>query len=884
MDGIDRSSPLSGTPAAEVDEGTLRQLLELACDWHWVLDAQLRLVRIVGRSGEGEPGLMQALIGKAPWEWDGLDDDRTDLEAIRAALLQQRPFADQECRLRDERGRLRYLGLAGAPAFDPAGRFLGYNGIARDLTQRKRSEALGALEHAVGRSVAEATTSRRILQAVMRVVCESEKWATAGYFRVLDELGTTQLIAGWSGPGIAAIASDYYSQTRDQIVPPGGMLSKVIASAKPLWVADLAETQTTWAQRVRLTGERATLFFPISVESQVIGVFAFSSRESREPDEQLLRTLQAIGEQVGQYLKRRQAEQILRESEQRFRALTALSSDWYWEVDADLRLTRLEGRHAGRHASGADSPYGIEVIGQRIWEVGQVGERTGEGRTGDEADGARQMLRSRLESREAVRDLVILADPLDRLGRHISISGEPMQDRAGTFVGYRGVGRDITDRILAENRIQYLATHDGLTGLPNRVMFGDLLALAIRDAAERQDTLAVLFLDLDRFKIINDSFGHDIGDALLQETAQRLRSGLRSGDVVARFGGDEFVVLLRAIDGRDDVVTVVRKILATVARPMFLQGRECRVTASIGVAILGDDSDAGRSLLQNADVAMYAAKQNGKNGFEIYSPETQSRSDRRLALEGKLRGALERDEFVLDYQVKMDLKTRVGIGAEALLRWRNPELGLVMPAEFIPLAEETGLIIPIGRWVLRRACEQAAAWQRQGLPRMTMSVNLSARQFADESLLSDVASILRETGLSPGELELEITETTLIQDMAHAIALLKALKAMGVRLAIDDFGTGYSALGQLKSIPVDTLKIDRSFISDILGNPEDKAITEAIIAMAKTLSLTVVAEGVETREQADYLRDRACDHVQGFYFGRPVAADVFVEHWLRRSA
>jgi len=315
--------------------------------------------------------------------------------------------------------------------------------------------------------------------------------------------------------------------------------------------------------------------------------------------------------------------------------------------------------------------------------------------------------------------------------------------------------------------------------------------------------------------------------------------------------------------------------LSAAIKPMLLVGQECRVTASIGIAMFPSDGEDEQMLMKNADSAMYFAKEEGKNNFQFYSTEINSQSLERLTLETNLRRAMERNEFTLNYQAKLDLKSGAITGVEALLRWQNVELGAVSPAKFIPVAEETGLIVHIGRWVLKTACAQNVEWQRQGLPPINMAVNLSVRQFADENLLHDIASILEETGMTPGLLELEITEGMLIHNVERAIQLLTAIKQLGVRLAIDDFGTGYSSLGQLKNFPIDTLKVDRSFIRDLATDSEDKAITSAIIAMGKTLSLTVVAEGVETIEQQTFLRDQACDEMQGYYFSKPIVAEEF---------
>ncbi len=560
---------------------------------------------------------------------------------------------------------------------------------------------------------------------------------------------------------------------------------------------------------------------------------------------------------------RKQAEEELRESNERFLSLINLSSDWYWEQDDQFRFTLMAGgKNRGRTGITMSDHFG-----KTRWDFPALNL--------SDAEWAKH--RAQLERHEPFHDFEIRRPDRDGRPHWASISGEPIFDAGGRFRGYRGVGREITGRKLNEERIQYLATHDGLTGLPNRAMFSQLLNLAIPSAGRYGRKFAVLFIDLDRFKVINDSLGHEAGDTLLRETATRLKKVLRASDIVARLGGDEFVVLLQEVKGAEQVAAAARKILSAVIKPMQILGQECRVTASIGVSMFPADAGDEQSLMRNADIAMYLAKEEGKNNFQFYSKGLKTQSLEKLALETNLRRALERNEFSLHYQAKLDLGSGAIAGVEALLRWTSRELGALAPAQFIPLAEETGLIVPIGRWVLRTACAQGVAWQRQGLRPMRIAVNLSPRQFADPDLLADVSAALRETGLAPELLELEITEGMVMHNPERAVELLTTIKQMGVRLAIDDFGTGYSSLAQLKRLPIDTLKVDRSFIREIPKDAEDRAITEAIIAMGKSLSLTVVAEGVETQEQQAFLRDHACDQMQGYYFSKPVAPGEFAE-------
>ena len=430
------------------------------------------------------------------------------------------------------------------------------------------------------------------------------------------------------------------------------------------------------------------------------------------------------------------------------------------------------------------------------------------------------------------------------------------------------------ERKQAEVRIQYLATHDGLTGLPNRMMFNQLLDQSIKSARRHESKCAVLFIDLDRFKIINDSLGHAAGDALLVEVARRLRRCVRESDVVARLGGDEFVVVLNDVSDREQISTVARKILTGLIPALTLVGHDCRTTGSIGIAVFPDHGDDAETLTKNADTAMYLAKEEGKNDFRFFSLEIESQSIERLMLESSLRHALELNQFSLQYQPKIDVVSNRINGVEALLRWTHPDLGTLAPMKFIPLAEETGLIVPIGRWVLETACAQNMAWQQQGLEPISMAVNLSPRQFLDEHLLQDIDDVLNKTGMPAHLLQLEITESMVMRNVDRAVKLLDDIQSRGVRLAIDDFGTGYSSISLMKQFPIDTLKIDRSFVRDLAENPEDRAIAMAIINMGKALGLTVVAEGVETNEQDAFLRSHSCDELQGYLFSRPVPADI----------
>ena len=435
----------------------------------------------------------------------------------------------------------------------------------------------------------------------------------------------------------------------------------------------------------------------------------------------------------------------------------------------------------------------------------------------------------------------------------------------------------------AEENLLYVATHDTLTGLPNRYMLNQRFAHALNNAQRYRKSMALLFLDLDRFKFINDTLGHPFGDRVLTEVAGRLRLCLREIDTIARFGGDEFVALIEDFAEPGDIVSVAQKILHALRWPFLLDGETCHVTASIGIGLYPDDGADFASLLKSADIAAYRAKEQGKNNYLFYSEEMNDHLSARIAKETRLQGALEKNEFVLHYEPKIEINTGRITGMEALIRWQHPDLGLLPPLEFIGLAENSGLIVPIGAWVLRTGCAYNQTLQSRVPAPLTVSVNLSARQFEDKHLLREIERALSESALKPGNLELEITESMMMRDTQGSKKILDGIKSMGIRLAIDDFGTGYSSLVSIKRFPFDCIKIDRSFIKDIPQDPDDVAITQAIIAMAHSLRLKVVAEGVETREQLDFLTEHGCHEFQGHYFRRPQPAEDFSK-LLRENA
>jgi diguanylate cyclase (GGDEF)-like protein/PAS domain S-box-containing protein len=850
----------SSTGSVPVDE-RFRRLIELSSDYYWEQDAEHRFVLVVHRGGVDEETASRGYLGKTSWELDGAPVHGTwdEHKALRNA---QRPFRDLIVRQVDDRGNSRFISLSGDPAFDAAGAFLGYRGIARDVTQQERHQRLLELDRTVTRLLADAAQSVDALRAAIAAICESEGWEAGQYWGLDPANDVMRFHVGWN---VADAAIDRVIERAKSLVFGRGigLIGAVWESGEPLWVPDLTrETRLFRKDIVEQTGWKNALLVPVVAADQTIGVLDFNAAHIPEPDEYLLHVIGVLGTQIGNFHQRAAALERLTESEERYASTIELAAIGISHVAGDGRFI-----HVNRQL--------CEMLG---YSKEELLERTVRDISHPDDVNVTQPLAARLssgqidhfkvEKRYVRKDGTTIWARLT-VAKKRGTNGEPLYDIS--------VVEDVSDRKLAEARVEYLATHDEMTGLPNRTMFGQLVARAIESARRYERSFAVLFIDLDRFKIVNDSLGHEAGDSLLKEMASRFRQCLRRSDVVARLGGDEFVMLVDEIKEASQAAVVARHVLSAALKPVPIKGQECRVTASIGIALYPRDAEDAPSLMKNADMAMYLAKEEGKNNFQFYSKEIRALSIERMALESNLAKALERREFSLHYQAKVSIRTGEIKGVEALLRWWNRDLGAVSPAQFVPVAEETGLIVPIGKWVLQTACAQCVAWQGAGLAPICMAVNISPRQFADPGLLDDIREVLTTSGMKPELLELEITESMVMHNVEEAVRKLYAIKEMGVRLAIDDFGTGYSSLAQLKRFPIDTLKVDRSFIREIPNSGEDMAITEAIIAMGRTLGVTVVAEGVETAEQQTFLSSRACDEMQGYYFSKPSHPDQFAD-------
>jgi predicted signal transduction protein with EAL and GGDEF domain/PAS domain-containing protein len=684
---------------------------------------------------------------------------RALVSALAAALSERLPF-ELELRVLSGSGAARWIAVVGHAVCGQDGTVARLHGTMMSITHRKQVELRQGLEHTVAQLLAEAQSAPDAMPRVLAAVCSAQGWSCGEYWELqapADAQGERfSRTHAWSDS--PERLRKFLSSAPDvpQPLDLPCLTGMAAALGEPVWTPDVAASDAFGPRRRAAleSGLQSALSIPVHVAGRVTGVLCFLERRAQQADEHWMQGARALGQQIGEFLRRKQVEQ----------------------------------------------------------------------------------------------------------------------------------------------HVHHLAFADPLTNLPNRAMFSRHLSQAISRAARRGRRLAVLFIDLDRFKVINDTLGHDAGDRLLQEMARRLSSCLRQSDLVARvhgadaegpreilarLGGDEFVVLLDDLEQIEHAGLVARKLLAALLVPYRLDGQPIHVTASIGAATFPEDGLDERTLMKNADIAMYRAKEAGKNGYQFYSAQMNRHSQAQLALESDLRYAMQRGELRLHYQAKFDLALGRITGTEALVRWQHPSLGLLGPAHFIPIAEETGLVVPLGKWVLEQACAQNCAWQRRGLPALRVAVNLSAQQFAHEDLTGEIAACLQRAGMPAELLELEITESTVMRDPEKVVQVLERIKALGVRVAIDDFGVGYSSLMQLKRLPVNMIKIDRSFIKDGPDSGADAAITRAVIGIGRSLHMQVVAEGVETQRHLRFVRDIGCNEMQGFLISAPLPAEAFPQFFAR---
>jgi diguanylate cyclase (GGDEF)-like protein/PAS domain S-box-containing protein len=750
-----------------------------------------------------------------------------------------------EYRLKTKDGEYRWVRSSSRPIYD-GDRAIGLRGLLVDLTERKQAEE--AL-----RAIVEGTagdTGSEFFRSLVRHLASAlgARYAFAGELAPGDDRAIRTL-AVWTGD---CFGEDF------QYALDGTPCENVLdrdACFYPSGVSGLFPSDDLLQQMGIESYLGMSLFDSMGVPRGVLCVLDDKPMD----DTPSARSIMAIfAARAGAELERQQAEEALRESEAKNRALLGAIPDTVVRLRADG--TYLDFK-AGRDAAFNLPPEGL--VGKRLQEVlpADIMEQAMHHIQRALQTGEPQMYEHRFQDgqSESYFEARIVASGHDEVV---------------------AIVRDITQRKQAEETIRRLAYHDALTGLPNRALFEDRLSVALAQARRHNQMLAVMFLDLDHFKTVNDTLGHSGGDKLLQSVAQELTLLVRDGDTVARVGGDEFTLLLPNITRMDDATNVAERVLEMLRQPRLLGGHEFQVGTSIGITVFPADGQDAERLLRNADTAMYRAKERGRDNYQLYTPAMNARIIERLALENDLRHALERQELFLLYQPLVEVASGRIVGAEALLRWQHPERGTVLPDEFIPFAEETGLILPIGDWVLETACLQNSRWQEDGHPPIRVTVNLSARQLQQEHLVATVSRVLSAAALEPRYLQLEITEGAVMTNVEHIIAMLYELRTMGVGIAVDDFGTGYSSLSYLKRFPIDAVKIDRSFVRDLATDPNDAAIVTTVIAMSRSLNLKVIAEGVETERQLEFLRDRGCDEFQGYLFGRPVPADQFERDYL----
>ena len=746
-------------------------------------------------------------------------DDREDYgRAFRLLFSQRKPF-EIEYRLRREDGEYRWMIDHGAPYDDLDGNFAGYIGACYDITPRKLSEE-----------------KNRKLSLVVQ--------ETGNSVVITDQNGVIEYV----NPAFTQISGYLLEEAVGQ--KPGILKSGLTAPEhyKKLWDTLLAAGE--WRGEILNRKKSGELFW----EYEVITALKNESGE--------ITHFVAVKEDI---TERKRQEEKLRMQER--------------AIDSSINAILItDARQPGNPLIYANPAF-ERITGYTPEEA--LG-RNCNFLQGDDHDqpgieDLRHAIRDGHEGRAVLRNY---RKDGSMFWNELLIS--PVRDEKGQLTQFVGIINDVTERMNYEAQLEHQVNYDTLTALPNRNLFHDRLSQALTYSRRHGREMALAFIDLDYFKNINDSLGHNVGDQLLRQVAARFASCVREGDTVARMGGDEFVMILPDVGSEENVSVITQKVLGSIAKPFAINGHELVVSCSLGVALYPRDGKDADTLLKNADAALYRAKDLGRNNSQFYAEEMNVRAMERLTLEIDLRHALERSEFLLHYQPRVDLRTGKITGMEALVRWQHPTLGLIPPVRFIPVAEESGLIVPLGEWVLRTACAQNMAWQQAGLRPVCVAVNLSARQFRQRDLIEVITGILRETGLDPGHLELELTESLIMQNVESTIVTLNKLNAMGVKLAIDDFGTGYSSLSYLKRFPIDMLKIDQSFVRDITTDPDDASIAKTIISMAHDMKLRVIAEGVETEEQKSFLRLRHCDEMQGYFFSKPVPAPEF-ETLLREN-
>ena len=744
-----------------------------------------------------------------------------------------------------------------------------FNALLHDISTRQRAIQRLTAQETAAKALVESANLAEAAPKILQVVCSALGWRVGAVWTVDANVVLLRCTQFWHEQGRPVPA--FKAATRSQTFACGiDLPGRVWGSGKTLFIPDLAlEPDFPRAPYAAEDGLRAAFAFPIISSSEVLGVVEFFSDSIEPPDEGLLKMMDTLAHLLGQFVARKLAEIALFEEKKRVEVTLHSIGDGVLAIDTNGRITYLNPIAEDMCGWRAD-----EALGRPVGEVLRiVDQQTDEERPNP-------LLLAALENRTVGMTSNSALVRRDGYRAPIEDSAAPIHDHDGRVIGSVMVFHDVSESRAMAMKMSHLAQHDSLTDLPNRVLLQDRLVQALARAERAGQTLALLYMDLDGFKNINDSLGHEVGDLMLQEVAQRLQHCVREMDTVSRQGGDEFVILLPAIRDPSDAARVAENILQAVRRPFRIAGTEYNITLSIGTSVYPHDSSDPGVLLKYADAAMYQAKRQGRNQHRFYTRMISERADRRLSIESSLHQALRDDEFQLYYQPKVLPETGVIAGMEALVRWQQPSGGVFAPGEFMEVAEESGLISRIDLWVLEEACRQNRAWQQAGLPHIPVSVNLAAASANAERFPEHVTAVLARTGLDPACLEIEITENQMLRDTARSETLIRGIKAVGVKVAIDDFGTGYSSLSYLCRFPFDVLKIDQSFVRELAVGSKQIAIVKAITQLARTLGYRVVAEGVETLEQVRILQSHGCHEMQGYLYSRPVPVMQF-ERLLR---
>ncbi|MCR4333163.1 MAG: EAL domain-containing protein, partial [Sulfuricaulis sp.] len=809
-------------------EERFRILVEATSDWIWEMDARGVYTYASPKIRDLLGYAPEEVVGKTPFDFMPPDEAARIREQFTEIVATRRPFEHLEnTNLHKDGGRV-VIETSGVPIFDREGRLAGYRGIDRDITRRKQVEA-ALLES----------------EAKLRTVSESARDAIL----MIDDRGK---ITFWNHA-----AETMFGYRREETL--GKDMAELIVPAR------LREMHNQGLGAFQRTGQGPAVGKLLELPARRRDGSEFIAEHSISAVK-LEGKWHAVGI-VRDITDRRQAEAAYHQDHELLEKIFTTTHILIAYLDTDFNFVRVNRAYA--EADGRPPEF---FAGKNHFAL----------YPGAEAEAIFRRVAQTGEPYTVYARPFTYPDHPERGVTFWDWSLQPVRDPGGKISGLLFSLVNVTDRVHAQEQVQYLAYHDELTGLPNRTLLLDRLKLNIADADRHKRQVAVLCLDLNDFKNVNDTLGHDVGNQAIKTLGGRLSECVRPGDTVARLGGDEFCVALADLAHPDDVAEIIQKILDQFTHTFHVMDHDLYLATALGASLYPTDGRDPETLLKNADIAMYRAKERGDN-YQYYSADMTLTASEHLALENDLRHVLERNELLLHYQPQVNLASGKITGVEALVRWQHPKRGMISPAKFIPLAENTNLIIPIGAWVLRTACAQGMAWQEQGLPPLRVAVNFSARQFRLPNLDSVIRQILDETALDPRLLDIELTESTLIQNPEAIASILGQLEKLGAHISVDDFGTGYSSLSYLKRFPIDILKIDQSFVHDIATDPDDAAIVIAIITMAHALGIQTIAEGVETREQLDFLRQHGCDGIQGYFFSKPVEASAIVELFRRHQ-